>query len=197
MQGTECSTSMMEDTGWSSETWSVNIKLAEELDRSVAEEERRQRSRKAVWEESVKWEGEEIEREEKQAEQGRMGKGGVSADDNPWEEDADVTGQKTKKQKQMTLFVFMDRGSVLPTHTCINTPQMMKDKNKEIKKRGQLLVDESEWVKKIKKYLRNACIHNSFVADVSLKTLVDIKKTSAVNRLKYLITTSWVFLFFF
>lgn len=88
---------------------------------------RRQRSRKAVWEESVKREGEEMEREEKQAGQGRMGRGDGSADDNLWEEKADVTGHE---KKMMTLFVLMDRYSVLSTHTGIKTPQVMKDKNK-------------------------------------------------------------------
>ncbi len=38
-------------------------------------------------------------REEKQAEQVRMGRGDGSADDNLCEEDADVSGQKKKKRR--------------------------------------------------------------------------------------------------
>ncbi len=46
-------------------------------------------------------------------EQGSMGRGDGSADENLCEEDADISGQKN-----MNMFVFIDRYSVLPTHTC-------------------------------------------------------------------------------
>lgn len=76
-----------------------------------------------------------------------------------------------KTTPQMYLFGLMDRYPVLPTHTCINTPHMMKDRNKEMQKRGWIRLervgDENEKI-------LNVCNYNSLIF-FSKDSLVDIQ----------------------